>query len=312
VGQTNLVSNGSFEDIDSCYGNASALGFDVFQWSGCTDWSCPTFASSDLWCENPITGIITPPFIPGVGYQIPRTGENMAGILVFELNAKNYREYIQNKLTTQLIKDKYYKFSMYISNAGYDAIYGQATSCMQVYFSETALIQPSSYEPIPVIPQIINKTSNFYIDTLNWTLFTGEFKALGNEKFITIGCFEDSINISLSNEPTDTTGGDNYFFIDDVELTESPFSYFIPNVFSPNGDQTNDVFSPNVNNIEDWECLIYNRWGQKVYTLNNGINSWDGKTTAGKEVPNGTYYYVFTASIENEIISEKGFLELLR
>ena len=66
IGQTNLVQNGSFEQIDSCFGDPSPLGFDVFQWSGCIGWSNPTYASSDLWCENPVFGNNTPPFIPGV------------------------------------------------------------------------------------------------------------------------------------------------------------------------------------------------------------------------------------------------------
>ncbi|MCO6498779.1 MAG: gliding motility-associated C-terminal domain-containing protein [Vicingus serpentipes] len=312
IGQTNLVTNGSFEDIDSCYGDPSPLGFDVFQWSGCSGWINPTYASSDLWCENPVFGNNTPPFIPGVGFQVPRTGDNISGILVFELAAQNYREYIQNELAIPLTKDKYYQFTMYLSVAGYDAMDGQATSCVQVYFSDTQPLQPSSYQPLNVTPQITNPSNNFYTDTLDWILFTGVYQANGNEKYITIGCFEDSATIALSKQPTDSTGGDNYFFIDDIELTELPISYHFSNVFSPNGDNTNDLFSPNVENIEDWECIIYNRWGQEIYKLNNGVSSWDGRTTTGKNVPEGTYYYVFSATIENENISEKGFIELLR
>ncbi len=312
MGQTNLVFNGSFEDIDSCYGDPSPLGFDVFQWSGCNGWINPTYASSDLWCINPVFGNNTPPFIPGFGYQIPKNGNNMAGIFVYVLAAQNYREYIQFETATELTKNKYYQFKMYISSAEYDIINSQATSCMQVYFSGTRPIQPSSYQPLNVIPQITNPSNNFYIDTLNWILFTGVYQADGDEKYITIGCFEDSATISLTKQPTDSTGGDNYFFIDNIELIELPISYHFPNVFSPNGDNTNDVFSPNVENIEEWKCLIYNRWGQEIYELNNGVSSWDGRTTSGKEVPNGTYYYVFSATIENENISEKGYLQLLR
>ncbi|MCC7332732.1 MAG: gliding motility-associated C-terminal domain-containing protein [Flavobacteriales bacterium] len=306
------MQNGSFEQIDSCYGDPSPLGFDVFQWSGCDGWINPTYASSDLWCENPVFGNNTPPFIPGVGFQVPRTGDNISGILVFEVAAQNYREYIQNELVVSLTKDKYYQFTMYLSVADYDAIYGQATSCVQVYFSDSQPIQLSSYQPLNVIPQITNSTNNYYTDTLDWILFTGVYKANGNEKYITIGCFKDSANISLSKQPTDSTGGDNYFFIDDVELTELPISYHFPNVFSPNGDRFNDFFSPNVINIAKWDCVIYNRWGQEIYKLTNGNNGWDGKTTAGKNVSAGTYYYVFSATIGNEEISEKGFITLLR
>lgn len=216
-GQQNLITNGSFEEVDSCYGDPAPLGFDVFQWTGCSGWSNPTYASSDLWCENPVFGNQTPPFIPGFGYQYPRTGVNMAGVFVFATTVE-YREYIQNQLLQPLEKNKYYEFKMYVSNAQYDSIYGGTTSCLQVYFSSIAPTQSSSYSHLSLTPQIVNNPLNFYRDTVNWVLFSGIYKAIGDENYITIGCFESNNNIPLTIQMTDSTGGDIYFFIDDVEL----------------------------------------------------------------------------------------------
>lgn len=304
--QTNLITNGSFEDIDSCYGNFAPLGFDVFQWSGCLGWSNPTYASSDLWCKNGVVGTVQPPNIP-TGYQFPRTGNNMAGIIILETIDWEYREYLQCNLLVPLKANKFYQISYYVNTAGGN----NSTCCINTYFSKTNINNPTSYLYLPFNAQVKNSTNNLITDTLGWTLITETYKASGNEQFITIGCFDDYYNIQLTNY--DSLNADGiYFFIDDVEVTESPFSFFIPNIFTPNVDGNNDIFSPNVVNINEWECFIYNRWGQEVYKLNNGINSWDGRTTGGKEVPEGTYYYVFTASIENEKISEKGFITLLR
>ena len=72
----NLITNPSFEDIDSCYGQPASYGFDVFKWSGCKGWSNPIKASSDLWCQNPIVGNITPPNIISYQYQPPRSLTN--------------------------------------------------------------------------------------------------------------------------------------------------------------------------------------------------------------------------------------------
>lgn len=301
------MSNGSFEDIDSCYGDPSPLGFDVFQWSGCIGWSNPTYASSDLWCQNPVFGSATPPSIPGFGYQYPRTGENMAGIFMLETIDWEYREYIQYELLSSLEKDKFYEISFYVNTTSNF----NNTSSIGAYFSPNQISNSSTYLNLPYQPQVKNDDNRFITDTLGWTLISGKFKAEGDEKFMIIGSFDDYYSMMLTDYDSLNAAG-IYFFIDDVELTELPISYNIPNVFSPNGDNMNDVFSPNVVNIEEWKCIIYNRWGQVVYQLNNGVSSWDGKTTAGKEVPEGTFYYVFTAIIEDENISEKGFITLLR
>ncbi len=306
VGQTNLVSNGSFEDIDSCYGNFAPLGFDVFQWSGCTGWSNPTNASSDLWCNNGVIGPMQPPNL-NPGYQLPRTGNNMAGIFILELLDINYREFIQNELLSSLTTDNIYKISCYLNLADGN----NGTSSIGLYLSPTKINLPTNYNLINSNLITLKETSSFIEDTVQWSLVEFYYKAKGDEKYIILGSFTDSNNMYLKDSNLNTAWG-IYYYVDDLELIETPYSFFIPNVFSPNGDNMNDVFSPNIKNIEEWKCIIYNRWGQEVYQLNNGISSWDGRTTSGKEVPNGTYYYMFSATIENENISEKGFVELLR
>ena len=313
--QTNLVQNGSFEDIDSCYGNFAPLGSDIFQWSGCIGWSNPIASSSDLWCPNGVVGNVQPPLIAGNGfYQYPRTGDNMAGIFVtYGVMALSYREYIQAQLQETLKSGSIYEISFYISStvAECSAVEFGVKFFNQQFYDGTKLWLTD------LVPDAVNDYTTFIVDTLNWQKVTMRYKANGTENFMILGNFEDSLTIKNS-WPCDTTfwnglhlaGG--YYFIDDVEVLETPFSYFIPNVFTPNNDGVNDFFSPNVINIAEWQCFIYNRWGQKIYELNNNVESWNGKTTHGKDVPDGTYYYVFTASIENEKISEKGFITLLR
>lgn len=75
--QNNFITNGSFEDIDSCYGNFSLIGEDVFQLIGCVGWSNPISSSSDHWCGNPKSN---PPYVgtPEL-YQNPKSGQCMGG-----------------------------------------------------------------------------------------------------------------------------------------------------------------------------------------------------------------------------------------
>jgi gliding motility-associated-like protein len=304
----NLISNPSFEEIDSCYGQPAGTGFDVFAWSNCIGWKCPTYGSSDLWCDNPVFGGTAPPVISAMGYQYPRTGHSMSGLFPF-VSHEEYREYIQNKLTKPLEKDTYYHFSMYVSNADYQENLSSCTSCMQVYFSAQEVSQPLSYLPLPVLPQIKNDPFNYYIDTLNWILFEGTYKAQGGERYVTIGCFETDLTIPLTVNVTDSTGSSIYFFVDDVALIEIPSEISFPNVFTPNGDEINDFYFPTIINIPNYEITILNRWGNVMTVLTADNPSWDGKIN-NAWASEGVYYYHLKSP--NKIYEKHGFFHLVR
>lgn len=67
-----------------------------------------------------------------------------------------------------------------------------------------------------------------------------------------------------------------------------PPTIVIPNVFSPNGDGVNDLFTIQNLLLYDFrQVTIYNRWGKVVYLSNQYNNDWDGKN-----VPDGVYFVV--------------------
>lgn len=67
----------------------------------------------------------------------------------------------------------------------------------------------------------------------------------------------------------------------------------LPNVFSPNGDGSNDRFVPMHAMGVQGRMDIYNRWGQLLFSTDALAHGWDGRA-AGQQVPAGTYYYVVT------------------
>lgn len=81
---------------------------------------------------------------------------------------------------------------------------------------------------------------------------------------------------------------------DVATVTTDPCVVIVPNVFTPNGDRSNDFFV--LQGIERWpntQVIIYNRWGKKVYESDNYQNNWDGTNmNNGKKVVDGTYFYV--------------------
>tara|TARA_R110002051_G_scaffold8755_1_gene35926 strand:- start:14902 stop:23481 length:8580 start_codon:yes stop_codon:yes gene_type:complete len=68
-----------------------------------------------------------------------------------------------------------------------------------------------------------------------------------------------------------------------------------PNFFTPDGDNLNDIWSPNNRDLFDGvEVKIYDRYGRVVANLDE-VSGWDG-TYEGKEVPTGDYWYVVNAN----------------
>lgn len=68
----------------------------------------------------------------------------------------------------------------------------------------------------------------------------------------------------------------------------------VPTAFTPNGDGINDKFYPSsICTFENYKCLIFNRWGQLIYTTSNQTEKWDGKYK-GSDCPVGAYVYLIT------------------
>ncbi|MDZ4664270.1 MAG: gliding motility-associated C-terminal domain-containing protein [Bacteroidota bacterium] len=89
----------------------------------------------------------------------------------------------------------------------------------------------------------------------------------------------------------------------------------IPNVFTPNGDGSNDVFRLIGSGLKEVYIGIYDRWGRKVYELTSetGNFAWDGKDQTGKSCADGTYFYVIKAIGNDEKEFEtKGNVSLFR
>lgn len=68
------------------------------------------------------------------------------------------------------------------------------------------------------------------------------------------------------------------------------YRIYLPDAFSPNKDEFNNVWKPVFTSIMTVEVTIFNRWGEKLYYSNDNTGSWDG-TYAGSPCQEGVYYY---------------------
>lgn len=87
---------------------------------------------------------------------------------------------------------------------------------------------------------------------------------------------------------------------------------YIPNAFTPNNDQQNDVLFVRGNTIEKMHISIYDRWGEKVFESDNKLNGWDG-TYKGKNVPPGVFVYYLSIGCYNKLqFTKKGNITVIR
>jgi len=91
---------------------------------------------------------------------------------------------------------------------------------------------------------------------------------------------------------------------------------FAPNAFSPNNDGLNDSwgFITEADCWNTWEVLIFNRWGQVVYEMDNPNDRWNGSFRNGDYyTQDGVYGYTLRAVAWNlESIEMNGFITVLR
>lgn len=305
--QTNLVLNPSFEDVYKCP-----------CWMTCIEdakhWYQPIKVStSDLF--HSCNALLT---------QSPRTGDAYAGICLYYFTPNsNYREYICGTLSSPLIKDETYCVSFYVSLAEPYSV--GAIENIGIYFSKDSIKDKLTYSN----PVVLNVTPYYendkgiISDSINWVLIRGSIIAKGDEMHFVIGNFKDYSSTNKIRYIFNYSNFIVYYLIDDVSVTIGPCpkdpdppvpavpDIEISNVFTPNGDRHNDVFS--IKNAEYWQLNIqvYNRWGNLVFQSKNN-SFWDGKY---KDNPcsDGVYIYMIEAVNErNESKSYRGSVTLMR
>ncbi|GAB4320758.1 MAG: hypothetical protein Kow00127_13030 [Bacteroidales bacterium] len=81
------------------------------------------------------------------------------------------------------------------------------------------------------------------------------------------------------------------------------FEVWVPSVITPNNDQINDRFMPDLSRwsaVRWHEIRVFNRWGEEVWRSNHFEDGWDGKQN-GKPVADGTYFWVLTVKYGNDL-----------
>ena len=159
-------------------------------------------------------------------------------------------------------------------------------------------------------------TVNFTNSSSNSTNYNWNFGD-GNENS-SIDLSNESNTFSITGSYTVWLVASNGFCSDSIMTVINVLSagapeIEIPNVFTPNGDNTNEEWIIQTTNIASIEVIILNRWGNVMAEINDLATGWNGKNTIGEEATDGTYFYKYTAkALNGENLTGHGFLTLIR
>jgi gliding motility-associated-like protein len=125
------------------------------------------------------------------------------------------------------------------------------------------------------------------------------------------GCYAVTAVDSSGNEST---------IKDKICIDNCDFLFELPNIFTPNKDTINDLYTPvkkEVRFVNKLDFKIYNRWGLLVYETNDILINWNGNIkNSAQKCPDGVYFYVGSATIArlkgDEIKKFTGYIHLQR
>ncbi|MFI5150350.1 MAG: gliding motility-associated C-terminal domain-containing protein, partial [Bacteroidia bacterium] len=109
---------------------------------------------------------------------------------------------------------------------------------------------------------------------------------------------------------TNATGcTDTYSML--ITVSDQTSWIHFPDVFTPNGDGSNDLFLFPSMGITEFDVIIYDRWGVQLSELRSPDDGWDGRTIAGEPASNGTYYYILKAKgADKKVYNHQGWFML--
>lgn len=100
-------------------------------------------------------------------------------------------------------------------------------------------------------------------------------------------------------------------------LIEDVLIFYVPNVFTPDGDDYNNVFKPVMTagyDIYDYHLTIFNRWGEIIFESMNADFGWSGSYGSGGLVEDGVYIWTlnFTESSSTKKHAIQGHVTILK
>jgi gliding motility-associated-like protein len=169
------------------------------------------------------------------------------------------------------------------------------------------------------VPQALNNgdTVNFPKDTTHYSFYwtsdgdnISPRTVLTDTKFYFSHVFDSEGSYNVMLEVKNDTAGTSFFTTQTISVKD-PIE--VPNVFTPDGDNINDLFVVKSSGDADnkLKLSIYTRNGELVHEQIARVVYWDGKLASGQYASEGVYYYIISSQ-GTPSRTKKGFFHLFR
>lgn len=173
-----------------------------------------------------------------------------------------------------------------LTKPGFVCVYPEPTAAFYITPE-----QVNSQEPVATMVNQSSDATNYVWDFGDGTGNSNEFSPAHNFPSQTTANYTVTLIAFNDYGCSDTTTR--------KVLMEEALIYYVPNSFTPDGDEYNQVFVPIFTSGFDpynYSFLIYNRWGELIFESNNHLVGWDG-SYHGKIAKEGVYTWKITFKI---------------
>jgi gliding motility-associated-like protein len=181
---------------------------------------------------------------------------------------------------------------------------------VNVFANPKAGFEFSPFHPIEGMDEVLftNTSSGQNLSNFSWHFNNNSGFTSSSEHtsylFENEGIYPIAMVVSNANGCSDT-------LIKTITV-EPNFNIYVPNAFTPNGDNLNDVFMPVGSGIKTYSLLIFDRWGGKLFESATILVGWDG-TYKGEAVKMDIYNWKISATnAKGEKKEMAGRVSLLR
>lgn len=147
----------------------------------------------------------------------------------------------------------------------------------------------ASFSTSPPVATTADPTIHFINTSTNAAAFNWDFGDLLNSvsterspsfTYTGVDCYTVTLTATSDQGCSDNTSGE--------VCVEEPYVIFMPNAFTPNGDDVNDVLLPftSVRSPKDFRLMIFDRWGAPLFSSSDIHQGWDGGSS-----PQGVYVW---------------------
>jgi gliding motility-associated-like protein len=148
--------------------------------------------------------------------------------------------------------------------------------------------------------EVVPANSSFNVSDANYTWTLGTITVGTNVSTFNVDEYltqNPSVNLPVTFSVAGEINGCTY--AQGFEVKDNPCK-LIPKGISPNNDEMNDTFD--LSGMGVTKLLIFNRYGAEVYSFSgNYMKQWGGESNSGKDLPDGTYFYVIHKNNDTKV-----------